>query len=208
MQSDTSKNIELVRAILSFNRKGWSEATSTNYSYRLNENHLVISKSGVDKEYFSESDLLVMTNSGEVLHPKNTKSSAETEIHLELYKTPSIQCVLHTHSPYGTYLSDHFFKEKKIYFSNLEIIKGISGHDTHLTTLEIPIFDNSQDMKDIISEMNQYTKSPPQYYAFLIRGHGLYAWGKSIAEAKRHIETCEFLFYQNLLSRRDHGSSL
>uniref|UniRef100_E6PXG7 Putative aldolase class 2 protein aq_1979 n=1 Tax=mine drainage metagenome TaxID=410659 RepID=E6PXG7_9ZZZZ len=28
----------------------------------------------------------------------------------------------------------------------------------------------------------------------LLRGHGLYAWGKSIAEVWRHLEALEFLF--------------
>ena len=31
-------------------------------------------------------------------------------------------------------------------------------------------------------------------YGFLLAGHGLYTWGKTIAEAKRHIEVLEFLF--------------
>jgi methylthioribulose-1-phosphate dehydratase len=29
---------------------------------------------------------------------------------------------------------------------------------------------------------------------FLIRGHGLYAWGRDVSEARRHIEGFEFLF--------------
>jgi methylthioribulose-1-phosphate dehydratase len=34
----------------------------------------------------------------------------------------------------------------------------------------------------------------PDAHGFLIRRHGLYTWGQDLAEAKRHLETLEFLF--------------
>jgi methylthioribulose-1-phosphate dehydratase len=34
----------------------------------------------------------------------------------------------------------------------------------------------------------------PDLHGFLIRGHGLYTWGRDVAEAKRHLEILEFLF--------------
>jgi methylthioribulose-1-phosphate dehydratase len=30
-------------------------------------------------------------------------------------------------------------------------------------------------------------------HGFMLRRHGLYTWGKNIAEAKRHVEIFEFL---------------
>ncbi len=30
-------------------------------------------------------------------------------------------------------------------------------------------------------------------HGFLIAGHGLYAWGRDVAEARRHVEGFEFL---------------
>jgi methylthioribulose-1-phosphate dehydratase len=30
-------------------------------------------------------------------------------------------------------------------------------------------------------------------HGFLLRGHGLYTWGASLQEAKRHVEILEFL---------------
>ena len=39
---------------------------------------------------------------------------------------------------------------------------------------------------------------------FLIAGHGLYAWGRNIDEARRHVEGLEFLFeclWQESLAR-------
>jgi methylthioribulose-1-phosphate dehydratase len=31
-------------------------------------------------------------------------------------------------------------------------------------------------------------------WGYLIDGHGLYAWGRDMAEARRHLEAFEFLF--------------
>jgi methylthioribulose-1-phosphate dehydratase len=31
-------------------------------------------------------------------------------------------------------------------------------------------------------------------HGFLLRRHGLYAWGKDLDEARRHLEIFEFLF--------------
>ena len=34
----------------------------------------------------------------------------------------------------------------------------------------------------------------PAAHGFLIRRHGLYTWGRDLAEARRQVETLEFLF--------------
>jgi ribulose-5-phosphate 4-epimerase/fuculose-1-phosphate aldolase len=34
----------------------------------------------------------------------------------------------------------------------------------------------------------------PPFHGFLLSGHGLYTWGRDLAEARRHIEIHEFLF--------------
>lgn len=194
---------ELLDAIFFFNQKGWSPATSTNYSVRSEKkNEYIISRSGVDKSKFSQTDLILINSQGEVLSPFNRpgiKSSAETEIHAALYeKFPEANCVLHTHSVLGTVLSLSLAKEKQIVFEGYEILKGLEGNATHELKEIVPIVPNSQDMKDILNNMqNQYASN---VHGFLIAGHGLYTWGKDIATAKRHIETYEFLFecYQTM----------
>jgi methylthioribulose-1-phosphate dehydratase len=195
---------ELLEAIRFFNQKGWSPATSTNYSVRSeNPKHYIISRSGVDKSKFQLSDLILIDENGSVLPPFNKpgiKSSAETEIHTALYaKFPDAHCVLHTHSPLGTVLSHILVNEKQLVFEGLEILKGLAGNTTHDLKAILPIVPNSQDMKDILRDMeNKFT----DIHGFLIAGHGLYTWGKDIAEAKRHVETYEFLFECYHLMRR------
>jgi methylthioribulose-1-phosphate dehydratase len=185
---------QLLKAIAFFAAKGWSPATSTNYSIR-GDHQITISRSGVDKSQFTAEDLIEISPQGHLspeAQAKNYKSSAETEIHLFLYeKFPQMNCVLHTHSPLGTLMSQRFYHQKKLSFSQWEIQKGISGYPTHDSTLLLPIVANSQNMVDIIQAVNPVMGA--QTYGFLIAGHGLYAWGKDVFEAKRHIETFEFL---------------
>lgn len=188
---------ELLEAIWFFNKKGWSPATSTNYSVRSEtKNHYIISRSGVDKSKFQSSDLILIDSQGMVLPPfdkPGIKSSAETEIHTALYELfPEVNCVLHTHSVLGTVLSLANEKKKELVFEGYEILKGLEGNTTHELIEYLPIVPNSQDMGVINQSM--HGKFTSNTHGFLIAGHGLYTWGKDIATAKRHIETYEFLF--------------
>lgn len=197
---DENLCFQLVEVIRFFNHKGWSPATSTNYSHRSTQNpaDVIISKSGVDKLYFTMEDLIKINLEGKIdpdFQGPGIKSSAETEIHTWIYsKFPEMNCVLHTHSVLGTALSMNFVSEKRIVFEGLEILKGLEGNKTHELMEILPIVPNSQDMKDIIRDMEIHFKTHPNIHGFLIAGHGLYTWGKDLSITKRHIETYEFLF--------------
>jgi methylthioribulose-1-phosphate dehydratase len=195
--NDQKNAQDLVQAIHFFSQKGWTPATSSNFSLRLEaENKFLLSRSGVDKSKFVLADLIVINQAGEIYpdyQGPGIKSSAEMEIHTAIYKRfPEINCVLHTHSILGTWLSQKFVKNWEIKFQDYEILKGLAGTTTHLTTVILPIVNNHQHIPDILAEMEPHWQAKP--YGFLIAGHGLYTWGTTVAEAKRHIETFEFLF--------------
>jgi methylthioribulose-1-phosphate dehydratase len=190
---------ELLEAIQFFNQKGWSPATSTNYSVRSKDfRQYIISRSGVDKSKFNLQDLILIDSEGKVLPPFNRpgiKSSAETEIHTFIYDTfPQAHCVLHTHSVLGTTLSLQYLPEQQILFEGFEILKGLEGNATHDLQEALPIVANSQTMQEITRPIEKQFRELTNIHGFLIAGHGLYTWGKDIATAKRHIETFEFLF--------------
>ena len=44
-------------------------------------------------------------------------------------------------------------------------------------------------------------KEELNYHSFLIKQHGTYAWGKNLFEAKRHLETLEYLCHCKWLDR-------
>jgi methylthioribulose-1-phosphate dehydratase len=185
---------ELLEAIRFFAAKGWCPATSTNHSARLTGGGFLISRSGVDKSVFTATDLVVIDQLGQLVHPApEVKPSAETEIHTALYaRFPHVHCVLHTHSRLGTWLSRAHVTERAIRFEGWEILKGLAGNGTHEMVETLPIVPNSQHMPDILAGLDSAWAARP--HGFLIAGHGLYTWGASVAEAKRHVETWEFLF--------------
>lgn len=57
----------------------------------------------------------------------------------------------------------------------------------------MPILENSQDMTVLAQQLSALLSEQPNIPGFLLRGHGLYTWGASIQEAKRHVEILEFL---------------
>ncbi len=54
-----------------------------------------------------------------------------------------------------------------------------------------------------LSKSKSLLKRDPAVHGFLLRRHGLYTWGKDLAEAKRHVEVLEFLL--EILGRSRNG---
>ena len=50
---------ELVHTIRYYNQKGWSPATSTNYSFR-DEQGIWVTRSGIDKSQITEDDFILV----------------------------------------------------------------------------------------------------------------------------------------------------
>lgn len=175
--------------------RGWTPATSSNFSARLGfiPDRFAISRSGVDKYAFTPADLMVVDGRGRAIEPERARPSAETPLHTLLYEDGEIGAVLHTHSVRGTVLSMRHAADGKLVFSGYEILKGLAGNHTHLLSETLPIFPNSQDMVALSHQVREYWKREPGIHGFLIEGHGLYCWGRHVSEARRHVETLEFL---------------
>ena len=71
------------------------------------------------------------------------------------------------------------------------MLKGLRGVTTHDTQIDLPIIANDQDLERLSSTAEQLLKQAP--HGLLVAGHGLYAWGDSLQEARRHVEILEFL---------------
>jgi methylthioribulose-1-phosphate dehydratase len=112
----------------------------------------------------------------------------------------SVGAVLHTHSVNATVLSKRYEAEACLHLEDYEILKAFAGTDTHNTRFSMPIFPNTQNMIDLSQQVNTYLDQNPVIHGYLIAGHGLYTWGKSLAETRRHVEACEFLFECEILN--------
>ncbi len=180
---------ELVAVSHLFYQRGWSLATSSNFSARAEPERILITSSGKDKGSLREEDVILVDRKGRVLDPQDGKPSAETLLHCRLYEVdPEIGSILHTHSVHSTVLS---IGQSRITLSGYEMLKALVGINTHEHTEAIPVVQNSQEMEDVWRSL---PRSLSGTHAFLIAGHGLYTWGRDIAEAKRHVEALEFLF--------------
>lgn len=54
------------------------------------------------------------------------------------------------------------------------------------------MFANTQDMQVLAAQVDALLDKQSMW-GYLIEGHGLYAWGRNMAEARRHLEAFEFL---------------
>jgi methylthioribulose-1-phosphate dehydratase len=98
--------------------------------------------------------------------------------------------ILHSHSVYPVLISAVLGPQ--ITFEGYEVQKGFDGQTTHENAVNIPILDNTQDMTAFKQTLiNEVTRI--QHHSFIMRKHGTYAWGKNLFEAKRHLETLEYL---------------
>lgn len=187
---------EMARIMQLFHQRGWSMATSANCSFRpQGTNGFVVSRSGVDKAAFSESDFLEVLPSG-IPGPgyEGQLPSAETLIHALIYGVfPDARCILHTHSVAATVVSLYHVASGAVRFQGYEMQKAISGVGHHDTPVTLPVFHNSQDMALLCAEMSPILRNNSGCRGLLLAGHGLYAWGQNAFEAKRHVEAYEFL---------------
>lgn len=180
--------------------KGWCPATGGNMSLRLDNQRCLVTESGKDKGSLTETDfLLVETATNHV--PSGRTPSAETGLHTLIYRLyPQIGAVLHTHSVNATVLS-RVERSDGLLLQGYEMQKSLGGQSSHLDSVIIPIFDNDQDIPRLAARVAAYAEVTPLQYGFLVRGHGLYCWGRQVAEARRHLEGLEFLFQCELQRR-------
>ncbi|MGH8106967.1 MAG: methylthioribulose 1-phosphate dehydratase, partial [Arenimonas sp.] len=187
-----ARALELVETTRELAQRGWTPATSSNFSMRLDDKHAAITVSGRDKGRLTEADIMVVDLQG---HPVATiqKPSAETQLHTHLYaRFPEIGCVLHTHSINQTLASRLYAAQGFIRFEGYELIKAFRGQTTHDTHFDLPIFPNTQDM-DVLARQVEAKLDQAPLWGYLINGHGLYAWGRDMMEARRHLEAFDFL---------------
>jgi methylthioribulose-1-phosphate dehydratase len=113
-----------------------------------------------------------------------------------LARRPGVGAVLHTHSVWATLLSDEHAAAGGFAIEGYEMLKGLAGVGTHEVCLWVPVFPNTQDIAALAGDVERHLDAPGQLgpHGFLIQRHGLYAWGRDLDEARRHVEAFEFLF--------------
>lgn len=187
---------ELAEAGFEFYRRGWAIGASGNFSILLARKplRLCITPAGSASDSFDETNFLEIDDDAEILQGFG-RPSDETLLHLSIYRLrPKARCILYSHSVWGTILADRLYVDGGITMHGYEVLKGLAGVTTHEHTETIPIIENSQDHIAQSHVIENVLHEVGNIHGIFIRKHGLFAWGETVAETRRHVEIFEFMF--------------
>ncbi len=188
----------IVRAGQRMDSRGWVPATAGNISVRLDAERIAITRSGGHKGFLDAGSVMQVDLVGTPLTP--AKPSAETLLHCQLYRLfPEVGAVVHGHSVAGTVLS--MISGNAISFAQYEVLKAFDGQTTHDVALDLPVFDNDQDIVRLAA-LAEPTIAAGAPLGYIIRGHGVYVWGPSMEIALARLEGLEFLLACELERRK------
>jgi methylthioribulose-1-phosphate dehydratase len=193
-----------VEALAAFGRfaaaRGWLAATAGNFSCRLDADHALVTRSGVDKGAIGPADVAVVPLQGAI----PAGMSAETPLHLARYRAAAATgAVVHVHTVAATVLSRSDLGRGFVRFSGFEMQKALGGVTTHDAIVDLPVFANDQDTVALAGTIEARVGGDAAAVpGYLLAGHGLYAWGATMADARRHLEGLEFLLACTLEERR------
>ena len=202
-QIDPAAAAELAALGRFAHERGWVPATSGNFSRRLDAGHVAVTRSGVDKGALRPAEDFIVV----ALHePLPAGVSAETPLHVARYRRdPSIGAIAHVHSVAATVLSRADAARGYVEVEGFEMQKALTGVTTHEGTIRIPVFANDQDTQALAERIETHyddASAGAPVPGYLLAGHGMYAWGATIDDARRHIEGLEFLLACTLEERR------
>ena len=150
-----------------------------NVSYKMSENKILITPSGISKRSLKKSELAVITQNGDILEGN---PSSERLMHLTIYKKcPKAKAIIHAHPPTSIALSLAYPKMKEFPIEYLP--------ETLLATDGIPIIPYARPSTQKMG--NVLLPYLPQYRSFILARHGALTWGETLEEAYRGMERIE-----------------
>ncbi|CAM2966262.1 methylthioribulose-1-phosphate dehydratase [Mycobacterium intermedium] len=183
--------------------RGWMPGTAGNISVRTGET-AVITGSGLSKGELTEHDMVTVKIADSQPVSGKRRPSAETAIHTAIYRATNAEAVVHVHPPHAT--AQSIDAREALRFSGYELIKGLGAAET----IDIPVFDNHSDVARIGTDIERHlTENPTAAPVLIIAGHGITAWGATLAQARDRAEClegiCELV---TLTGRREVGRNL
>jgi methylthioribulose-1-phosphate dehydratase len=185
--------------------RDWFMGTSGNLAIKVSDKPLqfLVTASGKDKRKRTEEDFLLVDEFGSAVEENHLRPSAETLLHVEIYRKTNAGCSLHVHTIDNNVISEVYGNQGEVTFKGQELIKAFNKWEED-AVLTIPIIKNHAHIPTLASEFSEHVEEDSG--AVLIRNHGITVWGKNAFEAKKILEASEFLFkYQ--LRLLEHKSS-
>ena len=202
-QATEQARAALAEITAEFARRGWFPGTSGNLSARVSAPGepllLIVSASGRDKASMTAADFLPVHGSLQPAEPvlpvvsqTESRPSAETAVHARIYEATGCGCVLHVHTVWNNLIAELFASQGEVVVQDLEMLKGLDIWE-EAAAIRVPIVENLfhlPALADAVVARITDRRVP----GVLIRRHGLYAWGATPFEAKRHVEAFEFMW--------------
>jgi L-fuculose-phosphate aldolase len=168
--------------------KGFVASNDGNISIRLPNDEVLITPTGVSKGYMSESDILKVSMSGEVISG-HLKPTSEIKMHLAVYrKRPDVKAIVHAHPPKATAFAVAGIGFDKITLPEVVFSLGsipLAEYGTP-TTHEVP---------------EAVEKHIVKSDALLLANHGALTVGTDVFDAYYKMETLEHFSSISLYAR-------
>lgn len=181
-----------------FYRLGWVSGTGGGISIKRG-NRVYMAPSGVEKEKIRPEDVFVLDPQGEIIESAANpalKLSECAPLFQSAYDLRDAGAVLHSHSVnvvLATMLAERqsgFISTLE--FTQLEMLKGISGHG-YYDTFILPVIDNTPRECDLTESLRAAMSEFPKTPAIAVRNHGIYVWGKNEVQAKTQAECIDYI---------------
>ncbi len=170
---------EIVTICKRLHARNMLAAADGNVSYRISDDEILITPSGISKAFMSPDQIAIINLKGDVL---TGKPSSERLMHLEIFKKCSdAKAVVHAHPPTAIAWSIAKPELKKLPSDCLsEVI---------LATGDIPFVPYARPGSSQMAEV--LIPFLPAHKAMILRNHGAVAWGEDLDEAYRGMERIE-----------------
>ncbi len=185
----TSLIEEMCSAAEAFYRAGWVFAHSGNMSFRLGNDTFLISTTGSHLGRLSADDFVDVDADGSPLDDSEQGPSQDTPLHLTIYdNVDNAGAVFHVHHLEAALCSDRDNKRGFTHLHDIRMIHalGIEGDEPKVN---IPIVKRAD--VDTFTETLQDT---PEVPCLNVENHGIYVWGQTPQDARRHVEALAYLF--------------
>ena len=180
---------------------GWMRGTSGNLSVVLSREPLclAVTASGLDKGELGEADIVAVDADGAPVAtpaPARLRPSAEAAVHARIAAITGAGAAVHVHT-FAAVAAGHYWPAG-VEQEGVEMLKGI-GIPAECVGVRVPVVPNSQDMR-LLGDRIEAGRDP-RVPAVIVAGHGLYAWGGDMRQARHHIEVVGWLLELALATR-------
>ena len=170
---------QIVEVCQRLHAKNMLAAADGNVSFRLSNDRILITPTGLNKAFIKPTDMATITMDNRIL---DGKPSGERLMHLEVYRqAPKARCVVHAHPPTAIAWS--------VAHPNLTELPADCLSEVILAVGRIPIVPyarpGTQQMGD---NLKAYL---PECRVMILARHGALSWGEDLNEAYNGMERLE-----------------